>query len=82
MDTRTWSDEDRFLLLATLRKFRANYNEKSEDDYSNRDELERKIEQGGELDETDQFVLAQAVANELPDDEQAQRLTALIGWHL
>jgi len=60
---------DRKILLDAFRQFRANYDERDDEDYSNRDALEQKLQNGGELDDLDKHILLIGVANEVPGND-------------
>ena len=70
MTTSELTKKERTILLQTLQQFRANYDE-SDGGYSNRDELETKLQSFDDcpLTELDIHVLKMALANEWAVDE-------------
>ncbi len=68
MKAENFSEKDRALLLQALQQFRL-HDDESDSNYDNRDELERKLQFGGEFTELDEHVLLIVVANEIEDDD-------------
>lgn len=79
MNVNTLSQRDRETLLTTFRMFRAHDTEDDYRGYSNRDEIERKLQHGGKLDGEETHLLAVAVMNELTDDGAIDTLLVAIG---
>jgi len=70
MNTNELTNKDREVLFQALREYRKKSTiETDEDDMSNRDELERKLQRGGQLIENDLWLLEAVVANEIPDND-------------
>lgn len=79
MEVNTLSQSDRETLLTTFRQFRAHDVEDDYRGYSHRDEIERKLQHGGDLDSEETSLLAVAVVNELTDDSAIDALLVAIG---
>jgi hypothetical protein len=69
--------QDRQTLLETFQQFRAGDDE-NDGNYNNRDALENKLQQGGDLDELDVYMLQVAAANTVPDEQQYQHLIGIL----
>jgi hypothetical protein len=79
MNVNTLSNNERETLLTTFRLFRAHDIEDDYRGYSHCDEIERKLQQGGTLDDEETHLLAVAVVNELTDDGTIDALLVAIG---
>ena len=79
MNVNTLSQSDRETLLVLFRLFRAHDVEDDYRGYSNRDEIERKLQHGGTLDDEETHLLAVAVMDELTDESEIDALLVAIG---
>lgn len=68
MNTSELNNKDRETILQAFRQFRANYGEESDEDCSNRDRLEQKMQSDeSDLDETDIHLLQISLNIEMPE---------------
>ncbi len=77
MNTNELTNKDREVLFQALREYRKK-STIEDGDMSNRDELERKLQHGGQLIENDLWLLEAVVANEIPDNDFYDHLMALL----
>lgn len=78
MHTTELSSRDREMLLQTFRQYRAHDDEHDEDDYSNRDQLEQKLQNDGELDDLDLHMLRVSIWNEITDKDTINVLLGIL----
>ncbi len=78
MNTNELTSKDREVLLQAFKQFRSHDDER-DSDYSNRDELERKLVNGGELTRVDKHMLLVGIANEVPDQDVFNYFNKLLG---
>lgn len=78
MNAEELNQTDRTILLQAFRQFRS-HDDETDDDYSNRDELEQKLIGGGELTDLDQHMLLVGLTNEAEDQDTFDHFHNLLG---